>query len=244
MEKFHCNLTDIKAKIERKSNHHLVLQQRNNEKKHKLQKLKTMLQEKEKGLMEVKESGAGKLAAADRAVEMINRELANATAEVTDWKAKWKSAKMAFQNLKTANDTEACRFQAEFKELSDQRDQLTGRLAGASTKLAEEVDEGRKLQANARVKAHRLADLQVEVDMLERRKCFMQSVMTTQRVKGETETVMFQEMIHVKRLRLDLVENELNEKKRTLALLIASENNEQRCGRLRPSPVSNLTSPS
>lgn len=214
VEKFHCNLADIKTEIECTSKHQIMLQKWKNEKNQKLQELETAIQKNEERLEKVKESGAEELAAADRSMEIIRRELANKTVEVTDRKVEREREAMAFQKLKAASDTEASQLQAELKELSDHHDQLTGQLTDASAKLAEEVDEGRKLQANAKVQADRLAEMEAEVDMLERRKCFMRSVMTMQRIRGESEIETLQEKLAVKRIKLEWVENELEDKKR------------------------------
>lgn len=222
VQRLHLNLTDIKAKIECTNKRLIELQQWNDEKKRALQELLSKIKEKETELVTVKESGMQKLLKVDQTTDMINRKLIAATAEVADRKAERERAAMALRELKAANDAEAYRFQTEVKELSDQRDKLMCLVEEASKKLAENVSTSRKLETDVMAKTNRLAELEAEVETLEREERFMRSVMVMKRIIGETEVTMLQELMAVKNIKLELVQNELDEKKRTLTSLVPS----------------------
>lgn len=213
--KLHCSLTDVEAVVECTRKKLCELKQWHDEKERILRELLSKCQEMETQQEIVKESGAERLANADRSAEAISRELADATAEVTDRKAERERAAMTYRELKSVCDTETCQLQLELKELTDQRDQLTCQVTDASNKLAEKCDVGRRLEADAKAENGQLAELSAEVEKLNRKARFERSVLALHLIKSETELATLREMTIVKDHKLELAENEVDDLKQT-----------------------------
>ncbi|VVC34685.1 Hypothetical protein CINCED_3A019353 [Cinara cedri] len=212
--KLHCKLTEAEAAVECTRKKLCKLKQWHDEREQSLREMSSRYQEMETQQEIVKESGAEKLANADWSAEMASRELADATAEVTDRKAERERTAMTYRELKATCDAETCRLQLELKELSDQHDQLTCKVTDVSTKLAEKCDTGQRLKADANAENERLAELSTEVEKLNRQACFERSVLALYWIKTETEVATLRELMVVKCHKLQLVENEVEDLKR------------------------------